>query len=242
MHKLLIVEDEYMIQAGLKKIIPWAELGVEIVGALDNGLRALQYVRSHEVDIVLLDINMPVMSGLEFVQRAKKEEIDFHFIVLSGYQEFEYAKECIKYGGENYLLKPVDKKELLDTVGAVVKKLDEMQKENTTAQEGYYCGHVYECIKIIEADFNLDLSLNSVSERLHLNVAYLGQKFKKETNQSFAQYLNEFRMNKAKELLKTTRLNINEVAQSVGYSNEGYFYKKFKEVFGLSPKELRNKG
>ena len=109
MYRMLLVDDEYMILAGLQKLIPWQELGIEIVGTAKNGQEALDFVRNNVVDIVISDVTMPLLSGIEFIRQAQSEDIYFHFLILSGYQEFDYVKEGLRMGADNYLIKPVDK-------------------------------------------------------------------------------------------------------------------------------------
>lgn len=113
---LLIVDDEADIRSGLRSIIPWEDYCISVIGTAANGAEALDKIRYYEPDIVITDIQMPGMSGLELVRRAKKEQFDCSFVILSGYDEFEYAKSAIKYGVKEYLLKPISIKELTELI------------------------------------------------------------------------------------------------------------------------------
>lgn len=113
---LLIVDDEAEIRSGLRSIIPWEDYSISVTGTAANGAEALDQIRYYEPDIVITDIQMPGMSGLELVRRAKEEQSDAAFVILSGYDEFEYAKTAIRYGVCDYLLKPISIKELTDLV------------------------------------------------------------------------------------------------------------------------------
>ncbi|SPN75659.1 response regulator transcription factor [Brochothrix thermosphacta] len=484
MYKLLLVDDEYMILNGLKKIINWENMGIEISGTAKNGQEALDFIREHPVDIVITDVTMPAMSGIEFVQQAQNDGYRFYFIIMSGYQEFSYVKEGLVLGAENYLVKPVDKSELLKNVESIVEKISmietsisvQPQQFQTLIQEwlhlpnvtenfvtematyGYtienerytalifkglekHHGFLMDLVKknkqpyfffqedifmivfrglkyelrdflrqlrelLKEADFKLglgktevpytevahsyeqaqqvltlcsfyelsgvqqlkrllasldesevpqeisldklhhaltlgkmttieaevqaiftlmyeqemtpsyvthisfliladiyrrfnqadqvayqealleiskiktfqklqkiietsikqvereidvkqfspniqhvlqiimeryrtDLTLKEVAEQLHLNAMYLGQLFKKETKKSFSQYLNHYRITKAKDLLLHSDYNINEISEKIGYTSTGYFYKNFKNVSGISPRDYR---
>lgn len=137
MYKALLVDDEYMILKGLKKIIDWEECQVEIIGTANSGKQALDFVEEHEVDIVITDITMPVLSGIEFIHEARNRGFTFEFIVLTGYEEFEYAQKSVQLGATNYLLKPIDKIELEKSVRDVVEKL-ERKESNQDMSVRYY--------------------------------------------------------------------------------------------------------
>lgn len=484
MYRVLLVDDEYMIVRGLQRLIPWEELGFEIVGTAGNGQEALEFVKQQKVDIVITDVTMPILSGIDFLKQAQNESIFFRFVVLSGYQEFEYVKESIQMGAENYLIKPINKEELIETLKKCIKEFEEeklrmqgekflfehllkrwvhddidyvdlkkilttfdLYKETNRYQvliftyekelhepvyqmlnqnkelyffhhyeeeqwvviyfgekmgldnlvkmiQALYCeikvtfgrgeevkkmtdvsmsyehakSSLYFCsfyerkhqladsaainvlnenvpnlsflafkralgirnidtiekeikqifaglmesaaspeyaryiiflvfmdiyreleiqdkfiyeemveninkassfkelqhlikdlmhnlkykkfkreysvnvqnvLKMIQEEYQEDLTLKTIAERLHLNVMYLGQIFKKETNKSFSQYLNHYRIKLAQNLLLHSELNVNEIADQIGYMSQGYFYKNFKKYCGISPKEFR---
>jgi len=116
MIKIMIVDDEENIRLGISEVIPWADFGMEVVGQAANGVEALRLAEQHRPDIVLLDINMPVMDGLAFSHKVKAVLPDLTIIVLTGYDEFEYAKESIKLGVSDYLLKPISPPDLIAAV------------------------------------------------------------------------------------------------------------------------------
>jgi len=116
MYKVLVVDDEYYFRQALKVTLPWEELGFQIAGEAKNGEEALARMTEIEPDIVLVDINMPIMDGMEFIQHATRDERDAKFIVLTGQSEFAYAKQAMQLGVFNYVLKPIDEKELQDSL------------------------------------------------------------------------------------------------------------------------------
>lgn len=123
MFKVFIVDDDPAIVDGLKKMVAWEEYGMDIPGTAFDGMEAWEFMAGNEVDILITDIRMPFLDGLGLIQKVKEAGWDTRFIVLSGYDDFEYLKECIKLGIENYLLKPVNEQELTATLVAALEKL-----------------------------------------------------------------------------------------------------------------------
>ena len=115
MMKVMLVDDEPFIMQGLKVLIDWNELGYEIVKMASNGGEAYEYLQNEKVDMVISDISMPVMTGLDLLKRIREEGLsDAYFVILSGYNDFKYAQQAIRYASMDYLLKPIDKEQLTD--------------------------------------------------------------------------------------------------------------------------------
>src|SRR5690349_16006765 len=108
MYRVLIVDDESFILDGLKVIIDWEEYGLEIAGQSSNGVKALELIKQSGFHILITDIKMPYMDGIELIKKIRQEEINIKIIILSGYDDFEYVREAAKHGIENYLLKPIN--------------------------------------------------------------------------------------------------------------------------------------
>lgn len=459
-YRVLIVDDEFMIIKGLEKMIAWTELGLEYAGPAHHGVQALEIMKQEKIDIVITDINMPKLDGLSFIEQAKQTNSQVEFIIISGYEKFEYVKKGIGLGVNEYLLKPVSKTELTNTLKKVVGKLamnQVIQEKNPIDKQtilnwfqehkpnqdlpiglgqvlsiylvhptsldraetelenifrsnewlliGKYNGlisimsiqsssknHPADCVgkitglspnrahlayhqlrkkfrnmqfyvgnsshqkqisylldlpmmasgqvvesqstpvlirqifyalennqfrqisqlleslhanfrfsgankeevshvltsffihkhpefnldklessnqyfnyckevvkkqaddlaydrlhptlkqvvELIEANYQEDFSLSALADQLHMNGMYLGQLFKKEFGISFSKYLNQYRIQRSKELLVTTNESISEISAKVGYQNQAYFYRIFKEIEGISPKEFRS--
>ena len=122
MYKVMLADDENLILQGLENIIEWEELGLEIVNKASNGQEAIDKFKENPVDIVVTDINMPQVTGLELLKELKKINSDVKFIILSGYDDFSYAKKAIELGVENYILKPIDEEELEKTLKNTINK------------------------------------------------------------------------------------------------------------------------
>lgn len=135
MYRILIVDDEEMIKQGLSHLINWSELNIEVAGFASNGREAMERISEHVPDILLCDIRMPVMDGLQLLASIAEAGLEIRTIILTGYEDFAYMKSAMKYKVENYLLKPVDREELLSTLLNVVEQLDKSQLDNQKAKD-----------------------------------------------------------------------------------------------------------
>ncbi len=129
MKKVMIVEDEELILQGIRNILDWESLGLEVVHMAHDGVEALEMWEKEPVHIVVTDISMPEMDGLELLRKIREKEEQVRFIILTGYDEFNYAREAIRLEVENYILKPIDEEELERQLRETVEKLDEMDRK-----------------------------------------------------------------------------------------------------------------
>jgi len=130
MYNVLIVDDEPMIREGLTTLIPWTSYGFNVIDSASNGKEALEKYHSHHIDLMIADIRMPEMNGITLIETIRQTDKDVHFIILSGYADFEYAKKAISARVTGYLLKPVDEDELVEYLEKLKKKLDQQQSLN----------------------------------------------------------------------------------------------------------------
>ena len=135
MVKVFLAEDEFLIRNGIKNSIEWEKEGYRFVGEASDGELALPMVLKEKPDILITDIRMPFMSGLELSSLVKKELPDIKIVILSGYDEFEYAKDAIHIGVARYLLKPVSSAKLLETLGEIARQILQEQKEKELKDE-----------------------------------------------------------------------------------------------------------
>lgn len=136
MLKIVLVDDEPLILKGLESIIPEFEQNIEIVGTAKNGALALELFADQEVDVLLTDIEMPVMNGLELIDAWKKRQPTTKSVVLSGFEDFHYVKRGLSAGIENYLLKPLNEQELKETFVQIEKK--QVTDNVVPREEAYY--------------------------------------------------------------------------------------------------------
>jgi len=151
MYKVMLVDDERLILEGILNIIDWEKLGMKVIHMAENGKEALEKNKENPVDIIITDINMPVITGLDLIKTMKKINKRVKFIVLSGYDDFSYARTAIKYGVENYILKPIDEEELEATLIDIKKTIkDEKEKENIILEKNSIL------MKILKGTINSD--------------------------------------------------------------------------------------
>ncbi|MCY9592236.1 DNA-binding response regulator [Paenibacillus chitinolyticus] len=136
MYRVFLVDDEPFIIEGLYDIIDWSSFGLEIVGQAENGREALEALKKTPVDLLITDISMPVMNGLDLIRGAREFHPDLKVVVLSGFNDFVYLKECIRLGIENYLLKPINLDELKATLDNTVEKLNASKSERLFNEYG----------------------------------------------------------------------------------------------------------
>lgn len=121
MLRLIIVDDEKIIRESIRSLIDWESLGIEVVGVCKNGLEAYDAILDSYPDIVLTDIKMPGLSGLELIEKLNDTRENIQFIILSGYSEFEYAKQAMRFGIRHYLLKPCNENQIIEAIEDVKK-------------------------------------------------------------------------------------------------------------------------
>ena len=248
---VLIVEDEMLVAKGIKRTLE--KIDINVVGICENGATALDFLSFYyrDVDIVITDIKMPLLSGTELIKIANERYPELQFVVLSGYGEFEIAQEVMKYGVKQYLLKPYSSEKLFDAIASLAKG-SENEAENfteLTMEQSEDCelenknNIIQQILKIIDENLNdEELSLKKISqEKVFLNTVYLGRLFYNETGQSFSKYVTKKRIEYAKKLIRTSSDElIYEISQKVGFGdNSQYFSQVFKKNTGYTPSEYK---
>lgn len=260
MYKLAIADDEYMIRQGLSGLA-WKEHGIDLVGTFENGIEAAEWVNSHELDILMTDIRMPGMSGLDLAKLAMGNYPNIKVILLSGYEEFEYAREAMRFGAFDYILKPSTPDAIISCVKRACEKYEQERQEQERVErlsaemESYSVlvkppedliaeskGGIRQIIQYIYAHYNTELTLAVLAEEFHYTTVYLSYYIKKETGYTFLEILNSVRMYYAARYLKETKLKNREICYRIGMADERYFGQVFKKKYGLPPYEFRKAG
>ena len=141
LYSVLIVDDEKIIREGIANALPWEELGFFVEDLVDNGFTALEKLREKPSDIAIIDVKMPVMNGLELVEKAREEGIPTEFIIMSGYDDFEYANKAMLYGVKYFLLKPTDPDEIISALQGT-KELICQKRESLLLLDKYNESHI----------------------------------------------------------------------------------------------------
>jgi len=242
MLNVMIVDDEERIRTGLKKIIEKAKGNQVKINCFEDGHKAINYLIDHQdIDVLITDIRMPILNGLELIKKINNKYPNLVKIIISGYEDFEYARQAIKFGVTDYLLKPIDKKELI-TILSTINKNDKIPSSSINNQKAQ--GHwIIEQVKEnINRNYKKTLSLKSIADEVYLNPSYLSKLFKDTEGMTITDYLIHLRMEKAKHLLEIyPELKIFEVGEMVGYPDPIYFNKVFRKNNGLTPKEYKER-
>ncbi|WP_300391048.1 response regulator [Fusobacterium sp.] len=255
MIKVLIVEDEEIIRKGLIGTIDWESKGCTIVGEAINGLDGMEKIIQNFPDLVITDIKMPKMSGLEMVKECYLRGIRFETILLTSYGEFEYAKEGINLGVIDYILKPLDEELLYSALDKVKQRVEEQKNlkkitgneeeknnffdidshiEKARAQNKY----VYKALKNIKENYSKKMNIVDVSEELEVSSGYLSRKFKEELDETFLEIVNKYRVEKSIKLLLEQELKMYEISDRVGFTDYKHFCNVFKKYMGVAPGEF----
>ncbi|MDF2963556.1 MAG: DNA-binding response regulator [Paenibacillus sp.] len=250
MYKALLVDDEVWMWEGLKKLMAAGETGFIVAAAAKNGRQAWDLLQENHFDLIILDIQMPKMDGLELLKAMRDRHINTPVIIFSGHNEFDYARQAFRYGVIDYLLKPVDKQEFLRLLGKVKETLLKAERSSgnalpekspPVAEEETAGGR--EMIDRLKRkammEYQQDLSLSRIAKDANYNLSYMSRLFKSETGTSYLKYLTDIRMQKARQLLRETSLSIGQVAKEVGFRDDKHFIKTFKREVGMTPSEYR---
>jgi len=239
MLKIIVVDDEDLIRMGLVKMLTDAGAGYMVVGSYSDGDTAINAILNSDADVVITDIRMPDLDGLQLVKSIYELNKNISIIVLSGYRDFEYAQALINYRIVKYLLKPINQNELFKCLDKIAETKGISTGGDTDAAGSK---RVVEQVKqIIKEEYAQELNLNLLSQRVFLNPKYLSRMFKKETGINITDYQIYIRMEKAKHLLKENQgMKVYEIAAFVGYSDSVFFSKLFKRLMGVTPMEYRN--
>lgn len=239
MLRMMIVDDEHIIRESLSTLIDWTALGIEVVSVCKSGMEAYESVIDDYPDIILTDIQMPGYSGLRLIERLFKDNAQIEFIILSGHDNFRYAKEAMRYGVRHYLLKPCKNAELIDAVKDVCAVC--LQKKRDLPFGNDLKPKIRELIEYVDQHYmDENLTLKKVSEQhIFLCPDYVSKQFQKEVGLKFSTYLNQKRMEVAKRLLsRNYDYKVYEVAELVGCGNNPqYFSQLFKKYTKMTPKQ-----
>jgi two-component system response regulator YesN len=248
-YRIMLADDELIFLEFMQNVIDWNAYGCRICCCKEDGISAYEYILENEPDIVFMDINMPKMNGLEVCKLLRDNKLSTKLIIMTAHDEFTFAYQAIKLGIDDYLLKPFDAEELIMTL---VKIIDEIRREEKftedTAQSLVKVPDIlkepvgkYEILArriddYLRSNYHKEtLSLDIIAADLGFENSYLRRIFKLKTGQTITQRLEDIRISQAKRLLRSGQYSHSEIANQVGFSDQFYFSKRFKQICGMTP-------
>ncbi len=233
MYRVMIIDDEQSARSLLEKSINWDAYDMEVVGEAASGIEAINVIDEYRPDVAFVDISMPFMNGIEFTEVATKRYPNLKIIILTAFDEFEYARKCIRLPVFDYMLKPFVRTEVEENLAKLKVILDKLERDDEPIIE-MEASTIDIIQKYIQDNFtDSKLNLTSVAQHFGFSSSYLSRKFKQDTGKNFVEYLTECRMERAIVLAKAGK-KMFAASNEVGIPDPNYFGKCFKKYTGVS--------
>ncbi|WP_438446052.1 response regulator transcription factor [Gorillibacterium sp. sgz5001074] len=251
---VLIVDDEPRTREGVRKTLEAEWSGELQVLTAASAAEAMAIMERQQVHLLITDIRMPEITGLSMVEEQRSRGYRPVVIVISGHAVFDYAEHAIRLGVVQYLLKPLEKRKLVEAVKQALELERSRERQSTMekvvdrrlleldGEDARVSEAVQKAKRYVEDHLGTSLGMREVSEHVHLNASYFSFLFKEQTGLTFSEYVTRRKLQKAKELLLATPLSVQDISEQVGYGNGKYFIKVFKEYAGMSPSQFRKMG
>ena len=235
--RVLLVDDEIMIREGFKRLFDWESHDCEVVGEAADGMEALSKIDSLLPDIVIMDINIPIINGLKVIETAKLKYPDTAFVIVSGYDDFAYCRQALRLQITDYILKPVN----YDEFGSCIDNLKISMFHHRSSTEAPQAEErtIQSITRYLQEHLSEEISLSLLADSFHLSSQYISQLFKSEIGVNFLVYLTNLRVENAKKLLISTDCSISEISDRCGYADYRVFTKVFKKSEGITPSQYR---
>ncbi len=250
MYKILIAEDDEDIRYIYSRMKLWNEFGFTVEKQTSNGEEALKALESDNYDLLITDIRMPLIDGIELLREIKKRRISIEVIFVSSYDDFEYVRQGLILGAFDYILKPIDKTQMRNSILRAKEKLDErkyeqMPKEHVSTAFEYFNisldngfnNQVYQYLHSVGEKI---ITMEQAAEHFELSKDYFGKLFKQNCGVSFNNFYSVLKVEFAKDLIRTSNYKAYEISEILGYSSTDYFRRIFKDVTGMTPTEYRH--
>lgn len=241
MYRVMLIDDEPSARKLMRASVNWSELDMEVVGEAGSGIEAINVIDDMKPNIAFVDISMPFMNGIEFTEVATKRYPNLSVIIMTAMDDFEYARQCVRLPIFEYMLKPIVRSEVVETLERLKKKLDRMTIE-AEPEFGNNDSSIEQIEKYIKANYtDPSLNLTSVAQHFGFSSSYLSRKFKQEAGKNFVEFLTECRMEQAK-LLAKNNMKMFCVSKEVGIPDPNYFGRCFKKYTGINYSEYIGQG
>jgi len=229
MKRIFIVDDEVYCIKILSNLIERYQVPMHICGSAISGESAYIMIKELKPDIVFIDIEMPGLNGLEVIKKLREEQdYNVHFVIISAYDNFKYAQEAMRLGVTDFLLKPIDNDEFIAMIERVFGfRFTSNQRFN-------------EILVYLHDNYAEDIQLKQCAKIFHMSTNHITRLFKQNLDIGFTAYKNKLRIEMAKQQFQETDKSIKEICEDVGYANINYFYRVFKDIVGVTPKEYQS--
>lgn len=251
MYRVVVIEDEEAIRKGIIMSIDFSALNCILIGEASNGVEGIKLIQEKKPDIVITDVTMPLMSGIEMIEQTL--EFNYTSIIISGYDEFSYAKKAIKLGVCDYLMKPIDKEELNNVIQSIVSGFDLSSRISGLLKEKNQIEHIQlletlnkedhlvdKIMEYINLHYSEKIFLSDIADVLNYSESLLSKRFRRVTQMTFNEYLNRFRIQKSIEYMKKGTYGLTEISDICGFSDYKYFSTVFKKYTGYAPSQFTN--
>ncbi len=248
MYRVVVVEDEKIVRQGIIRDTDWSSIDCMVIGEASNGEEGLELIRKLVPDLVITDIRMPKMSGIEMSEKLREERIAPFIIFLTAYDDFAYAQQAIRVGASDYVLKPFKDNELEQVIVQILQKNkkddapEEAQSAHLSLKKGDKSKYLEAALHYIDEHYSdPDLSAKTVADAIGISPGHLSHLFRKESSFTMSNYVLDCRMRSAKKMLKDYTHKVYEVAELVGYRDITYFSASFKKHVGVTPSEYQDR-
>ncbi|RNB77608.1 response regulator transcription factor [Brevibacillus panacihumi] len=243
---LLIIDDEIETGEEIRSILAGSQYNYLPVYECDNAQKGLAMVRDYQPNMVILDLSLPDMDGIECGKRILEQYPYISIVVLTQLQMFEVVQAAINAGFSGYLLKPVARLEFLAACDRLL--MPQLWRETTSVRKNAhspesdkidYGNPIQSSLQYIHGHYHEPITLHDVADRVYLSSSHFSRLFKAEMRVTFVEYLTKYRVEQAKKLLKMTALPVEVIANHAGFTNAGYFATTFKRLENITPTEYR---
>lgn len=252
MYKVLLVEDEVMLRKGVMFMVDFTACGCVVIAEAENGQEGVHKIKSLHPDIVISDVRMPLMDGIEMLKATRDEE--YSAIILSGYDDFSYAKQAMKYGACEYLLKPVNQEEMEEALHTACQQqnMRHIYSKAMKQKESMKDIHILEVqvedvadhiaqsmLQFIEQNYSKKILMMDLCVAMHYSETLLHRKFKESFHCTFNDYLNRYRIQKAVEAIQISNASLEDIAIQCGFTNYKYFSTVFRKYTSYTPSSFQ---
>lgn len=237
---VVVVEDEKLIAKSIVNNIEKVKDDFKVIGVAYNGEDGFELVRSLLPNILFTDIKMPILDGLRLIAMVKENFPFIKIVVVSGYDDFDYARAALHNNVSDYLLKPINLLELKKTLITIQNELVAITGSLLSAGAGKSPAEIVSLVKeYMHVNYSKQIDLTQIADTLGFSSAYLTKVFREQLQTTPSKYLNEYRMMVAKQLLRDSALPVKDISEQVGFADQFHFSKRFKLYSGYSPAQYR---